>query len=235
MTPTTVFTGLKTEKSKSNNAVLRVPPQTQLNSMPLALGAVSSFYKNSPYLAAFVTCGVKASAADLIAQSKEGNSADDSSTVRRNIAFILYGGIYQGVMQEHIFNHIYPALFGTSTSLATVAVKVIFDMLVLSPFLCLPVAYLTKSIIFQYSPMEAIRRYISDIRERGLLKKYWSLWGPVQCLTFSVVPEHFRIAFVACVSFFWLILLSSITAKGEAAMEAEECQLTDGSTCRIDG
>jgi len=234
VTATTVISGLKTKKAGAKNAVLQVPRQTQLNAMPLALDAVSNFYKNSPYLAAFVTCGVKASAADLIAQSNEEKSAD-SSTVRRNFAFILYGGMYQGVIQEHIFNHIFPVLFGTSTSPMTVATKVIFDMLILSPFLCLPVAYLTKSAIFQYSPMEAIRRYISDIRERGLLTKYWSLWGPVQCLTFSIVPEHFRIAFIADVSFFWLILLSSISAKGEAAMEAEECQLTDGSTCRIDG
>ena len=122
VTATTVISGLKTKKAGAKNAVLQVPRQTQLNAMPLALDAVSNFYKNSPYLAAFVTCGVKASAADLIAQSNEEKSAD-SSTVRRNFAFILYGGMYQGVIQEHIFNHIFPVLFGTSTSPMTVAMS----------------------------------------------------------------------------------------------------------------
>ena len=156
--------------------------------------------------------------------------------IRRNVAFILYGGLYQGMFQEHMYNHIFPMIFGTGTDFLTVSSKVVFDIFFLNPLLCLPVAYLSKSIIFRYSPKEAIRRYISDIKERNLLQKCWSLWFPVQCLTFSIIPEYLRITFIAGVSFFWLILLSSISAKGEAAMvEDEQCLLIDGSTCRIDG
>ena len=191
----------------------------------------------------FVSCNdftlSKASAADMIAQNQEIRKAQSSEiNTRRNLAFILYGGAYQGVFQEHMYNHIFPVLFGSGTDPITVASKVVFDILLLNPLLCLPVAYLSKSVIFKYSPKQAIERYISDIKERNLLQKCWSLWLPVQCLTFSVVPEYLRIAFIACVSFFWLILLSSITAKGEAAMsnaDDEQCLLIDGSTCRIDG
>jgi hypothetical protein len=78
--------------------------------------------------------------------------------------------------------------------------------------LTLPLAYLTKAVIFRYSFREGIRRYWDDIRNHGLLLKYFALWGPVQCLTFSIVPEHMRVTFMACVSFFWLIILSSITS-----------------------
>jgi hypothetical protein len=76
-------------------------------------------------------------------------------------------------------------------------------------------------------------RYKHDITESGLLKKYWLLWGPVNSFTFSVIPQHFRIPFMASISFFWMIALSYISAKGDLAAEAgmEECILDDGYTC----
>jgi hypothetical protein len=95
-----------------------------------------------------------------------------------------------------------------------------------------PIAYISKALIYRYSFKEAFRRYKEDIQEHGLLTKYFSLWFPVQCLTFSVVPEHFRVTFIACVSFFWLIILSSIASKSR---EEDECSLVDGVTCNIDG
>ena len=52
-----------------------------------------------------------------------------------------------------------------------------------------------------------------EIRHKGLLFKYWSLWMPAQFLTFSVMPEHLRILFIAVVAFFWLIFFSMVTAK----------------------
>ena len=100
--------------------------------------------------------------------------------------------------------------------MATVALKVITDQLVLTPFLCLPCAYLVKALVFGYPLREGLRRYLADAR-RDLLWKYWLIWTPTQCLTFSVVPEYLRITFIAGVSFFWLILLSSISNRQEAA------------------
>ena len=64
--------------------------------------------------------------------------------------------------------------------------------------------------------------YMEDIRKHGLLTKYryFVLWGPVQCsmfnaqcITFSIIPEHFRVTFIAMVSFFWLIILSTIASR----------------------
>ena len=133
------------------------------------IGAIDVFYKTMPLTAAFATCGVKASAADLVAQKRaamkaaeaEGSlTATDEEILgeittpvekRRNFAFFLYGGLYQGMAQEIIFNEIFPKIFGQGTDIFTVASKVTFDMLVVSPFVCLPVAYLVKSVIFQYT------------------------------------------------------------------------------------
>lgn len=181
------------------------------------LSTIDNFYRASPYEAAFLTCGFKAACSDSIAQRTEKVSSDARTfSLARNVAFILYGGGYQGCFQYFIFNECYPVVFGTGTDVLTVAIKVIFDQLVLTPFLCLPVAYLVKAVIFRSPLQDTLARYLSDAR-RDLLWKYWAIWTPAQCLTFSVVPDHLRIAFIALVSFFWLIILSSISNRDATA------------------
>jgi hypothetical protein len=192
-------------------------PQLQLD----VLAAVDTFYQTSPIQAAFLTCGVKASLSDTISQrsvemvcSKTGKVTAHRFCFSRNGAFILYGALYQGVTQHLIYNDIYPVIFGTGTDAGTVAAKVVFDQLVHAPLLALPVAYLVKAAVFKYPLAEGLQRYAADA-QRDLLWKYWLLWTPVQCLTFSVVPEHLRIPFIAVVSFFWLIVLSNISSRPE--------------------
>ena len=111
---------------------------------------------------------------------------------KRNSAFFLYGGLYQGCVQYFLFNECFPVWFGDGSDLGTVATKVVVDQLLLTPFLCLPSAYLFKAIAFNYPLQEGLRRYGADAR-RDLLVKYWLLWTPVQCLTFGVVPVQWRI------------------------------------------
>ena len=185
--------------------------------MDVALEGLELFYRESPYIAAFLTCGFKAACSDAIAQRSEGAPAGMSW--RRNLAFLLYGGGYQGCFQYLIFNRLFPIIFGEGTDVWTVAAKVITDQLVLTPFLCLPCAYLVKAIIFGKPLAEGLRLYMADAR-RDLLWKYWLIWTPTQCLTFSIVPDYLRITFIAFVSFFWLIILSSIANRQEVAATA---------------
>jgi hypothetical protein len=181
--------------------------QTQLSLAalppPTLIGTIANFYKTYPYIAAFLTCGTKATIADIIAQKKfdpapatatprneeesdnvpvmsssAATSASTSATqnavplfieedeedtrVRTNkyrtFAFLLYGGFYQGCIYEFMYNHVFPAVFGTATDVPTVAAKVIFDLCLFSPLISLPVAYLAKAVIFRYGVMEAMSR-----------------------------------------------------------------------------
>lgn len=229
-------------KVSSSIAKPRFRHATEQRLFSESLVVVESFYKSAPYVAAALTCGVKASAADFVAQTrhirKRGETGGDSITTTtfqtaRNVAFLCYGAFYQGMAQEFIYNHLYPMWFGTSSLPLTVLKKMLFDVCIQTPFVTLPVAYFFKAIVFQHSPKEAIRRYTEDVMERGLLQKYVLLWAPVQTLTFSVVPAHLRISFIAFVSFFWLIVFSSLTAVETPA--ADTCDLLDGTTCNIDG
>ena len=139
---------------------------------------------------------------------------------KRNLAFLLYGGAYQGCFQEHLFNKIFPMIFGEGKGPLIVGLKVTFDMLVVSPFLCLPVAYLIKGAIYRSTFIDSVRRYIHDVRQNRLLHTYWSVWYPVQIFNFMIIPKQFRITFIASFSFFWLIMLSRISGKSSDTVQA---------------
>jgi hypothetical protein len=67
-----------------------------------------------------------------------------------------------------------------------------------------------KGILDGHTFVESMQKYWDDIVNKGVLFKSWAIFVPVQCLTFSVIPEHFRVSFVAFVSFFWTVVLSSL-------------------------
>jgi hypothetical protein len=207
--------------------------------------AIDSFYQTQPYVSAFLTCSVKASAADYFAQSaalegdeasEEGPLANSSSSssgdasvaststsqgvdLSRNMAFIFYGGLYSGLAQQFFYTALFPAWFGHAHTWQTVAMEVGIDMAVIGPFLCLPIAYIVKTAFTDELTVENVKlgleKYVEDVKLRGLLFKYWAVWIPAQSLTFSVIPEHFRILFVAAISFFWMFILSSTSASTE--------------------
>lgn len=228
---------------------------------------IDNFFQSQPYVSAFLTCGFKATAADVLAQVQEeggsssssGASAEGSEEAlpfetssalddgasetlsntqpsssdldwQRTYAFLFYGGIYQGLFQEFLYAGLFPSWF-PSNDWQSVVSQVALDMSFFTVFLCLPVAYIVKtafmtdgaSLFSLDTAKAAIRKYRRDVRERGLLFKYWGIWIPVQTLNFSVVPTHYRVAFVAFVSFFWMFVLSSTSAQGDADDSEESC------------
>jgi len=126
-TTTTAFMPPASSINNNNNNVHSTAPTT---SLPMSFTDVSNFYADFPLQAAVLTCGVKASVADGIAQArpiaikqkqqkKQNNyindqenptfidfstlSTNSSSWIddlefRRNIAYIIYGGIFIGAL-----------------------------------------------------------------------------------------------------------------------------------------
>ena len=121
--------------------------------------ALDTIYQTSPYYAAFVTCSVKASAADAVAQTKQqskveeepkrelsppikkknnGEEGQHSFDLFRNLAFIFYGGFYQGMGQTFLYTNVYPLLFGPTPTVMSVVGQASFENFILAPFFCLP-------------------------------------------------------------------------------------------------
>lgn len=259
---------------KSSPAILRSSRRTSSSSTSTSIGAVSleqvsDFYQNFPVQSAVLTCGVKASVADTIAQVKpqiEENKNKNkqqleqpmlSSSVlpaalvsrfqpqqaietsklnidweaRRNFAYVLYGGIFVGLMSQVEYSMVFPALFGTEKTVAITTAKVFFDNLLVAPTVWLPPAYFIKAWVYGTDDgstttakgifEEGLAKYITDVRDNGLLWKYWTIWFPAQSISFSVIPDHLRVAFMASISFFWFILFSTVSSQGDGEAASE--------------
>lgn len=182
----------------------------------MSFSEVSDFYAAFPLQAAVLTCGVKASVADGIAQVRTP-SVDcwDDLEFRRNFAYILYGGIFIGALCHYEYDVLFPLLFGTEHSLLTSFKEVVFDNFVSAPLGWLPPAYLIKAVVYDYPLQEGLQKYYDDVTKNGLLMKYWSIWVPAQSVSFTVVPDHLRVVFMASVSFFWFILFSTVASAGD--------------------
>ena len=188
---------------------------------------VSDFYAQFPLQAAVLTCGVKASVADGIAQ-KIGPL--DDLELRRNLAYVLYGGIFVGAMCHYEYDVVFPLLFGIEHSLWTSFREVLFDNFVSAPLLWLPPAYLIKAVVYDYSLQEGLQKYVDDVMQNSLLRKYWTVWLPAQSVSFTVVPDHLRVAFMASVSFFWFIIFSTVSSGSSG----DDCPSSDvGNACII--
>ena len=136
---------------------------------------------------------------------------------------VLYSGSVLGLLCSLMYNRIFPLIFGGGgdTNPLVLAIKMtLFDGFINAPLIWLPPAYIAQAIIYRYPKREAIEKYITDVRENGLLKKYWSLWLPASLANFLFVPPHFRVAFVAGVSFFWMIVLSLVANKTDQDVES---------------
>jgi protein Mpv17 len=221
-----------------------------------AAAAVDNFYRTAPLESAFLTCGIKGSLADAIAQKldkphhdlvdddnvektstinnsarsrsdslsrydeeQDGKQEETTFDASRNLAYVIYGGLYTGIAQHFIYNEIFPQIFGDDPTPLTVLSEVAANALIVGPMLGLPVAYLTKALVLHPTdgnPLaEGLKRYAEDVQLKGLLLKYWALWVPVQAITFAYVPEHLRITFMAFGSFFWFVILSVVSAEEE--------------------
>lgn len=241
-----------------------------LRALPSAVSTctdmINDWYLTYPYLSALMTCSCKAGVADYIVQSSTippEPSADNNINVRRNVGFIVYGGLYQGVFQQYMYGSVFPTYFDDSIPLVlSTLMQLVLDMALLGPCLCLPVAYFVQSMCtssllpppsndrkrhytrreerFNLSPdgtttlavsgenpstltrfgtsattvlRHAWEQYLHDVEHEHILIKYWSLWIPVKCLTFTLIPCHLRIVFIATISFFWMMILSNASSS----------------------
>ena len=217
---------LSSRCGRSNNIVKRTArTSTELSAVQFAAkvgSTVANFYKTSPFTAGFITASTRAAIADSIAQKLD--ECIEEFNLKRNIAMVLYSGVILGLCCEVMFNCLFPVMFRGENNPLLLAVKMaLFDVFINAPLLWLPPAYIAQALAYRYPKREAIQKYFIDVRENGLLNKYFSLWLPASLTNFLFVPPHFRVAFVAAVGFFWMIILSLVANKGDQS--PVECPL----------
>ena len=180
------------------------------------LQTLSTVAQQHPYGTAFSVAALKGGLADAVAQRSEQAQVEKANQAvhdhRRTLVFVMYGGLYQGMTLELLYNRLFNVWFGDNNALA----KLAFNQLVLTPLVTLPMAYIAKAIVFGKflrQPGAILKEYWYDVRYNGLLLTFWALWTPVDFLLFTIVPPAWRITFSACVSFIWTIILSRIASS----------------------
>jgi len=213
--------------SFSRVGVIRRSKNTTLSASALATTtkmtglAIGSFYRSYPALASFLTASILACIADIVAQIMD--ECTKRLEKRRVLGMVLYSGLVSGICVEFMYSSVFPVIFGVTEGGFLRAIRMtIFDECINAPFLWLPPAYMAQAIVYGTSIREAIQKYITDVREHGLLIKYWSIWIPMSLFNFAIVPLHFRVAFVAVVSFFWMIILSIVANRKESNSNDED-------------
>ena len=180
------------------------------------LETISTLARQHPYGAAFSVAATKGGLADVVAQRSEQAQAEKAGqphNYRRTLLFFLYGGTYQGMALELLYNKLFNEWFGEN-----IMAKLAFNQLVLTPFFTLPLAYIAKGIVFGtflHAPDTVLKEYWYDVRYNGLLTKFWKLWTPTNFVMFTIIPPAWRITFSACISFIWTIILSRIALSAK--------------------
>jgi len=162
--------------------------------------AYASFSTKRPYVAAGITAASIFMSADLFAQRLEGASAMD---YRRTFAVASFGFIYYGGPLK-FFYLLYDKMF------TSVAMKVLADVGIHTPFFLIPMFYVHTLTIKGKSRDQMLKQLKDEWTEAS----FGSLcfWGPTCALNFTFVPQHSRILVVAVMSFFhktWLSWVSN--------------------------
>ncbi|KAL7543898.1 hypothetical protein ACHAXR_013421 [Thalassiosira sp. AJA248-18] len=212
---------------RCSSSISRGSSSTALSALPLpSLASIGKFYKGYPLLAGFLTASTKAGIADSLAQYRD--VCTTKFNIKRNLAMVMYSGTILGMTCEIMYNRLFPIIFGLTPGVERTvfmcAKMTLFDGFINAPLIWLPPAYIAQAIVYRYPIREAIQKYVTDVKENGLLKKYWSLWLPMSMINFCFVPDHFRVAFVASISFFWMIILS-IVANNSTDQDPDSCPL----------
>ena len=221
------------------------PPSTRLNFASVAVASIDAFFRTAPYTAAFVTCGLQSSAADLLAQFNAARQTQNNLTtsnndsikkttpaahrtpnfrstfdIKRNLSFLIYGGLYLGCAFEWLYNNAYPRLFGDTINVQTVLGKVLIDLLILAPLVTLPISYVIRAVIYQTPIRQELLSYWKDVKQQHVLSKYCAMYFPVTVVAFTLIPKHYRVSFFAFVDFTWVLLFSSISSGDSQVAQA---------------
>lgn len=134
-------------------------------------------YRAFPLTMAFVTCYVKGSASDVVAQCSLEGKPFSQVDWARNIRFSMFSGVYCGMGCHYIYNIFYPRFVSNATSVLKTAIKkVTLDNLIHVPFLYFPLYYTSKHLMMTGKPesiTNGLEQYYNEA-EASLIA-YWKV------------------------------------------------------------
>lgn len=194
---------------------------------PQFVGKFRELSRQHPFTISFAVCFGKGVIADLVAQKVVHKKEDVD--LRRMAGMALFSGAYCGCAQHFVFNILFTRLLGAATTGVVAVKKMLLDVSVHAPFMYLAaysVFIETLEFGVDANPLARWRRDVLDS-----MRAYVKVWPPVMLGLFTVVPTELRVSVLACVSFFWLVILSCVSHSdgqtkehGESAPESQVAQ-----------
>ncbi|CAE7457607.1 sym1 [Symbiodinium natans] len=189
----------------------------------------------NPVLVQSATAGSVAAAGDLLMQSIEKASAAEGTAAPYDLAragriaafrLCIFGPAYSAWLRvlERVPAPKHPA--------QGVVLKVLLDQIIWTP----------PSVISFYvwmGYMEGLHLDTCVERARTMLwptlRINWPFWGGVQLLTFSVIPQPWRVAWISVVHVFWNAFLSSMNqaARMSQALSAAPAEAVERLPSRL--
>eukprot|EP00966_Prymnesium_polylepis_P295898 6834013-Prymnesium_polylepis.1 len=95
-----------------------------------------------------------------------------------------------------------------------------FELGVHFPLIANPCYYACSSLFTGGTAADGLRKYRDEFW--GVTPVVWAIWTPAHYMTFAVVAPRFRIAWVASVSFGWLVVLSTLNPMTSPSRERRD-------------
>lgn len=185
-----------------------------------------SWAEKNPFLHGSIVTSLKHSFADAFAQVVIEKKSFSEINWTRNVLFLAFGGYVS-------FNNAVPALLvprflpylktwnkmpfkqkmRDGKGLRQAAVNFCCEKLGTTPFSYFPAYYVLSEVMTSEdrNPASWVRdgigKYIPNMRDD--LITCWKVWMPVGLLTYSVIPIHLRMSWMAGMGFLWTIYLST--------------------------
>ncbi|XP_011405251.1 PREDICTED: mpv17-like protein 2 [Amphimedon queenslandica] len=149
------------------------------------------------------TCCFLYSMGDFCRQRIEGNTTDWHRTGRMGVLGCCLGPL------DHFWYTALDRLLPAITA-GTVARKVLLDQLIMAP-ICCSLFYLGMSAMEGRSRKDCFNEL--QVKFWPTYKVDWQVWPAAQILNFYLIPPHFRVAYVASITFLWTVYLSYMKHK----------------------
>jgi len=203
-------------------------------SIPM-LATYETLLARRPIALKSIVSGTSACLGDLAAQYSEylcgqygaATSSSNSSPAqfavdrRRNAAITSLAAFWNGPLLHTHFNNL-ERWFPQRNGLRSVVSKTMIDLLVMSPFVYLPLFYTWTGFAYSRNADEIVSKASREYWTS--LKASWVIFTPFNFANFYIVPVRHQVTTNVAVSFVWNLTLSCL-----AAPRASDMKLGDGS------
>jgi hypothetical protein len=165
-----------------------------------------SFLQKHPFYSACGITTVNAFCADLLTQCVfEANPWN----ARRSAIFASFGFLYQGIAQYAIVNLGMEKAFPGNKRRAVIS-KIFAMNLLSDPMLFMPTFYIFKEAMTQGLGWGTVKAALLGYKANCFVdwRNSWMIWFPGHAVTYGVMLPHQRIPWIACLSFFYMCILS---------------------------